>query len=123
MNEMEKYYCLVTIEYQDGYQSQIIFAVSAENEDDAETEAERVLQSWEEPPEFFTVEHISLSKMYLKRYIVHTLNSRDQRKPIREFTLKAIDQSTAETLAAGTISKWTDAKFTSVIKVWPHEKV
>lgn len=123
MIEMEKYYCLVTLEYQGGYQSQIILSVSAEDESDAEIEAERVLQSWEEPPEFFTVEQIALSKIFLKRFIVHTINSRDQRKPVREFTVKAVDESTAETLAAATISKWTDAKFTKILKIWPYEKV
>lgn len=120
---MEIFYCLVTIEYQHGFQSQIIISVSAEDESDAEIEAERVLQSWEEPPEFFTVEQISLSKIYLNRFIVHTIDSRNHRKPVREFSVKAVDESTAETLAAGTISKWTDAKFTKILKIWPYEKV
>lgn len=120
---IDKYYCLVTIEYSDGYQSQIILSVSAEDESDAEIEAERVLQSWEEPPEFFTVEQISTSKIYLKRFIIHTLDSRNHRKPVREFSLKAVDQKTAETLAAGTISKWADAKYTQIIKVWEIKKV
>jgi hypothetical protein len=123
MNELERFFCLVTIENRNGFQSQIRIVVSAEDESDAEIEVERVLQSWEEPPEFFTVEQISTSKMYLKRFIVHTLDSRNHRKPVREFTLQAVDQKTAETLAAGTISKWTDGKYIQIIKVWQHEKV
>lgn len=123
MNELERFFCLITIEYKHGFQSQIRIVVCAEDQSDAEIEVERVLQSWEEPPEFFTVEQISTSKMYLKRFIVHTLDSRNHRKPVREFTLQAVDQKTAETLAAGTISKWTDGKYKQIIKVWQHEKV
>lgn len=119
---INKYFCLVTVEYADGFQTQLNFGVNAENEDDAEEELEKILQSWNEAVEFFTVEQVTSQKIRLRRFIVHTLDSRNHRKPVREFSLKAVDQKTAETLAAGTISKWADAKYTQIIKVWEIKK-